>query len=147
MNAITKQEGGYEEGSTCNRNGCTGCIQMRPSENCSCHINPPCSSCTAPRNYCPECDWQEEDEVVAINDHAVSVDRKTGVYKSWEPRPLDSTKVDWHSKSHSSCSMVKEGVYPEGTSREEVRKLVDGTFGGRFERFGNGQFKFIAYTD
>lgn len=54
----------------------------------------------------------------------------------WEPRPLDATKVDWH-----------KGVYPEGTGIEEVRKLVDGTFGGRFEHFGGGKFKFIAYTD
>jgi len=26
----------------------------------------------------------------------------------------------------------------------EVRKVVDGTFGGRFEQFGGGKFKFIA---
>jgi hypothetical protein len=30
---------------------------------------------------------------------------------------------------------------------EDVRKEVDGTFGGRFEYFEDGKFKFIAYTD
>lgn len=28
-----------------------------------------------------------------------------------------------------------------------VAKKVVGTFGGRFERFGGGKFKYIAYTD
>lgn len=43
--------------------------------------------------------------------------------------------------------MIKEGVYPDGTTIQEVRKVVDGTFGGGFESFRNGKFKFIAYTD
>jgi len=146
MSKSANHEFGFEDGSICGRNGCTGQIETHPSDNCSCHISPPCSSCTARRNFCAECDWQEADEIV-VNDYVVQVDQKTGIYKSWEPRPLDSTKIDWHSKPHSSCSMVKEGVFPEGASREEVRKLVDGTFGGRFEYFGNCRFKFIAYTD
>lgn len=137
---------GYAEGERCNRKGCDGEIQSHPSENCSCHIAPPCGSCTAPRGYCPKCGWEEASEQV-INDYVVQVDRTTGAYKSWEPRPLDSTRIDWHSKSHSSCSMIKEGVYPDGTGIEEVRKLVAGTFGGRFDHFGGGKFKYIAYTD
>lgn len=47
--------------------------------------------------------------------------------------------------------MIKEGVYPESGDRAadmaRVRKEVDGTFGGRFDYFGHGKFKFIAYTD
>jgi hypothetical protein len=62
-------------------------------------------------------------------------------------RKLDQTKIDFHSKPHSSCSMIKEGVYPKGTTREEVEAKVAGTFGGRFERFGCGEFRYIAYTD
>lgn len=62
-------------------------------------------------------------------------------------RPLDPTKIDWHSFSHSSCSMIKRGVYPEGTDPGEVRKRVDGTFGGRFNYFRDGKFEFVAYTD
>lgn len=140
------QEVGYGEGDVCGRNGCAGVIDTHPSENCSCHISPPCASCTSPRAFCPVCDWDEKYDVV-INDYVVQVEPTTGNYKSWEPRPLDPTKLDWHSKSHSSCSMIKEGVYPEGMTVTEVRKQVDGTFGGRFEHFGNGKFKFIAYTD
>lgn len=139
---------GYAEDECCNRKGCTGVIKYRAVENCSCHIAPPCSACTGPRAYCDECDWDEADEQV-INDFVVQVDRETGVYKSWESRPLDRTKIDWRSKSHSNSSMIKEGVFPPGTTREQVRKEVDGTFGGRFESWDEkrGEFKFIAYTD
>ena len=82
-----------------------------------------------------------------INDFVVSVDKSTGVYRSCEPRPLDASKVDWHSKPHTNSSMIKEGVYPEGLSSAEVEEKVRGTFGGRFEYFGKGKFKYIAYTD
>jgi len=139
-------EFGYCKGETCTRKGCKGIVKEHRVENCSCHINPPCGSCTAPRGYCEACGWEEsEDEIV--NDYVVSVNKSTGVYRSWEPRPLDTTKIDWHSKSHTYSSMIKEGVYPEGTTREQVEQKVRGTFGGRFEQFGNGRFKYIAYTD
>ena len=135
---------GFQQGDRCNRNGCIGVIDVHPSENCSCHISPPCSSCTAPRNFCPECDWEEVDEPLQIiNDHIV----KPGTWISLGLRPLDATKVDWYSRSHSNSSMIKEGVYPDGVTSNDVRKLVDGTFGGRFEYFRDGKFKFIAYTD
>ena len=142
---------GYAEGDVCNRYEfvgpyCKGVIQTHPSEGCSCHINPPCSSCTAPRNFCPVCEWEEKNDM-PFNDHIVNVDPKTGVFKHYEWRKLDNSKIDWHSKEHTSSSMIKEGVYPAGTTQDEVRKLVDGTFGGRFEHFGKGHFKFIAYTD
>lgn len=141
-----KKEVNYCEGETCNRKGCGGIIDTHPPGNCSCHLSPPCSSCTAPRNFCPDCGWEEADDE-HINGFICQVDRATGIYKSWERRPLDPTKIDWHSMSHSNSSMIKEGVYPEGTTSTEVVELVRGTFGGRFEHFGNGKFKYIAYTD
>jgi len=144
MSAFIFTSLGFQEGDRCNRNGCIGVINTHPSENCSCHISPPCGSCTAPRNFCPECDWEEANEPLQIiNDHIV----KPGTWISIGLRKLDSTKVDWYSKPHSNSSMIKEGVYPEGVTAAEVRKLVDGTFGGRFEYFRDGKFKFIAYTD
>jgi hypothetical protein len=141
-------ESGTQEGSVCGRAACAGVIERHEVENCSCHISPPCSACVDTQNFCPECDWEEADEHI-INDYVVQVDRATGNYKSWEPRPLDPTKIDWRSKSHSNSSMIKEGVFPPGTTSEEVRKAVDGTFGGSFEYFDSehGKFKFIAYTD
>lgn len=147
---------GFCEGDTCGRNGCQGRIEIRPSEDCSCHISPPCSSCTSPRSYCPECDWDEANEPEPEAKPQTQAEKD--FWSKWAAEqerlrnmPLDDTKVSWRNKSHSSCSMIKEGVYPQSGDRSAdmamVRKEVNGTFGGRFEHFGNGKFKFIAYTD
>ena len=62
-------------------------------------------------------------------------------------KDLDDSKIDWVSRSHTHFSMIKEGVYPEGTTEKEVAKKVSGTFGGKFTHFGGGKFKYTAYTD
>lgn len=139
-------EHGSTEGEICGRGGCDGVIAEHEVENCSCHISPPCSACTTPREFCPACGWEARDEIV-FNDYVVQVDRETGVFKSWKPRPLDATKIDWRSKSHTHSSMIKEGVYPPGTSSKEVEAVVRGTFGGRFLKLGGGLFEYLAYTD
>ena len=136
---------GFEEGEVCGRDGCEGVIQLEEHKGCSCHISPPCNNCVDRDVFCPQCGWEARKEI--INDFVVTTNTKSFVYESWKPRPLDTTKIDWHNKSHTHFSMIKEGVYPEGTSQEEVREKVNGTFGGEFEYFGNGRFKFIAYTD
>ena len=149
---------GQEEGQTCKRNGCQGIIVVRPVENCSCHINPPCGACTTPREHCPECDWNAEEESRSFYFNgfrctAVSAeDAKLGMYsdtplKKWEPRPLDRTKIDYRILAHTNSSQKCVGVYPVGTTRTEVEARVRGTFGGRFERFDSGNFEYIAYTD
>jgi hypothetical protein len=43
--------------------------------------------------------------------------------------------------------MIKEGVYPPTATMADVEKEVRGTFGGRFDYFNDGKFKYIAYTD
>lgn len=46
-------------GEICNRKGFKGIIdEYDREEACSCHVNPPCSSCTTNRGYCPECAWE-----------------------------------------------------------------------------------------
>lgn len=143
---ITKCHG-VDEGETCRRDGCAGKIKHRPVENCSCHINPPCGSCTDPRAYCEECDWDERDDVKTMMNGFHVQQNKSGLITTYQRRELDRTKIDWHSKTHTNPSMLKEGRYPEGTTPAEVEKLVKGTFGGRFDRFSNGLFTYIAYTD
>ena len=137
---------GNLEGEVCWRDGCQGVIKEHKVENCSCHINPPCGACTTPREYCLECGWEAKDE--DFRDYAIRCDLDTGVwFAPIKEHPLDPRKIDWRGKAHSGCSMIKEGVYPEGTTLEQVLKEVEGTFGGHFESFGNGKFKYIAYTD
>lgn len=140
------QELGFCDGDTCNRLVCIGIITEHPVEGCSCHISPPCSACTSPRGYCPRCGWEEADDI-PINDYVVNVNPETGVYRTWTPRELDATKIDWRSHGHTNSSMKKEGCYPKGTTRKEVLEKVRGTFGGRFTSFGGGKFVYIAYTD
>jgi len=48
---------GAEEGDRCGRDSCPGTIELAESENCSCHINPPCQSCVEAGLCCPECHW------------------------------------------------------------------------------------------
>lgn len=145
---------GDEEGAVCWRNGCQGVIALDPVEGCSCHISPPCSQCTEPREFCGVCGWHASEEDEHLNGFVITHDKtkpKVGGYPmiaKWERRPLDPRKIDYHLISTGSgCTQIAEGVYPEGTTSEEVRAVVDGTFGGRFDSFGNGKFRFTRYTD
>lgn len=142
---------GFEEGQTCGRNSCTGVVALADVEGCSCHINPPCSACTTPRERCPDCDWRLVDEETAFNDFRVGPVKQNGAWTHYRLRPLDPTKVDWHSMAHTHASMIKKGVYPESgdeaADRRAVEAKVKGTFGGRFNQFGSGRFEYVAYTD
>ena len=139
-----QHEVGNAEGDACWRNGCEGTIKHKLVENCSCHINAPCSACTAPRAYCDTCDWEEEEK-----EYFYAPTEYAGLYvrQPTKPRPLDPSKIDWRVKSHSSSSQLCQGVFPPGTTPAEVEEKVRGTFGGRFESFGNGTFSYVAYTD
>ena len=55
---------GLEEGHICGRgDACPGVLETAEVEDCSCHIDPPCSACTTDRTFCPECGWQAEELV------------------------------------------------------------------------------------
>lgn len=139
-------EYGYVAGEECRRKGCTGIITEAERRGCSCHINPPCSACTEDVAYCSVCDWHGKDDQY-INDFRVSVNLATKMFEAYELRKLDPNKLDWHSKSHTHFSMIKEGIYPKGMTQAEIEKQVAGTFGGKFEYFNGGKFKYVAYTD
>jgi hypothetical protein len=132
---------GYcEEGDKCPE--CGGILFYPPVKGCSCHINPPCSACVENPLTCNKCGWEEV--APAYKEIPVLPGLTMREYK---PRPLDNTKIDYRNKMHTHFSMIKEGVYPEGSTKQEVLEVVRGTFGGRFEYFGKGKFKYIAYTD
>lgn len=138
---------GYFEGDKCARDGCGGIIELEEAKNCSCHLSAPCSSHANADMWCSECGWRAADDHRCANE--ISSIGLGGPLPTIETtrRVLDPGKVDWIAKSHSSCSMIKEGVYPEHLNHKDVEAVVRGTFGGRFESFGNGKFRYIAYTD
>jgi hypothetical protein len=143
---------GDAEGDTCGRGGCSGEIQQDPTENCSCHINPPCSACTSPREFCDTCDWRAEDDDAYVPAPSAP-DCPRGDLRDTHLTPLDTTRIDYRCSSHSGCSMRKVGVFPYGTDKKALKKQLDGSFGGRFEAFkdatetSHGTFNFIAQTD
>lgn len=144
---------GYEEGDVCNRAGCAGIIAEThcPDGGCSCHNNPPCGFCTEPREECPECGWRLVDDETNFNGFKVGPVTESGAWTHWRPRPLDPSKIDYSVRSHTNFSQICEGVYPQSgdnaADRSAVLAHVKGTFGGRFEKFGKGSFKYVAYTD
>lgn len=131
--------GFLEEGDKCP--DCGAALSFPKVEGCSCHINPPCSACVNNRLTC-KCGFVDD----APDYKQVPVVPGLSM-REYRPRPLDNTKIDYRIKTHTHFTQICEGVYPEGTSSDEVRKKVKGSFGGRFETFGGGKFKFIAYTD
>lgn len=154
---------GTEVGETCHREGCAGIIEQNEADgSCKCHINPPCSHCTTSREYCPECDWDAEDERIAKEKEYC--ERNKDLYKNqheaWEKRrsefwakynsPDVADKFDWIDEAHTHFSMKKIGIFPpKEMSLIEVLDKIKGTFGGRFEYFDKvrGRFRYIAYTD
>ncbi|WP_298845617.1 hypothetical protein [uncultured Clostridium sp.] len=155
-------EEGYFKGETCNREECKGIIQEHDSYGgCSCHINPPCSYCETPREYCPECDWDAEDErresMEANKPTQEQLDRwkeereKGEAIRNEFDRKFRSNEnvsvFDYRSESHSNSSMKITGMFPVGT--EIDMNKIRGTFGGRFEMINKekGRFIYIAYTD
>lgn len=136
--------GFYEENDSCPK--CfKGKLYFPKTDNCSCHLNAPCSACVDKLLVCDTC--HEEIEQPEYKDIPIILGEPILLMREYRPRPLDNTKIDYRTKMHTHFSMILEGVYPEGTTKDEVLKKVRGTFGGRFEYFKNGKFKYIAYTD
>lgn len=58
----------FKEGQACplamvgdDTKPCPGKLVLAPSENCSCHISPPCGSCLERVLTCDVCAWEVED--------------------------------------------------------------------------------------
>lgn len=154
---------GQSKGEICNRDGCDGIINERGKEGgCSCHTSQPCDYCTENDSYCPKCEWDGREEQIeyeeaqrkasegAYDFHKSMMDKRNEWKKELQAKmrgelPVD--KIEYDILSHTHFSQICEGVYPKETTMGQVLEKVRGTFGGRFEKFGNGVFKYIAYTD
>lgn len=111
---------GYSDGEPCEREGCPGVLELEEAEDCSCHLSAPCRWCADADIWCPECGWRAADNPLCVRYiSAISVGGPFALIET-KRKVLDPTKIDWISKMHSGCSMIKEGVYPEHLTRQEV---------------------------
>lgn len=93
-------EYGIEKGDVCGRNGCKGIIDEYEKDGCcTCHIVAPCTYCTTPNQYCPECGWDAKNE------------------------------MDENIRKSEKESSNKESVYVYKTPQELFDELPDGEFG------------------
>ncbi|MDV4277996.1 hypothetical protein MSG94_06475 [Acinetobacter baumannii] len=151
----THVEHGCCEEDICGRNGCEGTIvKDTDAQGCSCHISPPCSYCHC-EVQCNECDWasrnenvQEQSKPTPPSDWYLQMKQRENEFlRKINDHSVEFEKVEFRTESHSNSSMKKIGAYPRGMSKDQLKKEVDGTFGGRFEWVTENRFSFIAYTD
>ena len=136
----------YEDGDRCPH--ChKGHLYYPDVENCTCHISAPCTACINNLLKCNVCGFQPDEPEQRYLPVTPPLDGPFILERFDRPRKLDRTKIDYRIKQHTAFSQICEGVYPEGATKEEVESRVRGSFGGRFEYFHDGKFKYIAYTD
>lgn len=72
---------------------------------------------------------------------------RTSFYRKYNGQePI--TKLEMRQESHTHFSQIIIGVFPAKTeTRATIEPKAKGTFGGRFEYFGETRFSYIAYTD
>ena len=119
---------GYFKGETCNRNGCKGIIEEHEKEgSCTCHINPPCTYCTTPSEYCPECGWDAEDEQAEYwKEYSQTQVPTIYQYKSEEQlfNELKDGEFGYiHVASGSHIIVRLRGKHPNMTAKEIYAKL------------------------
>lgn len=125
---------GFEVDENCNRNGCIGVIQERDIDGCcSCHIHPPCGYCTTPKEYCPECGWDSEEDYNEITPFMLMYKPLIKKYREWEFTPIpprycgDELKPIWCVNQY--FDEIYEKQISNGLTKEEADNLVS-----RFKR-------------
>lgn len=95
-------------------------LEQERQDDCSCHISPPCSSCTDAPFVCRNCGEHTEYEPPEIPKYT---------YKTYEPiklktlDDLDRSKIDWvHTGKGGRSFHSIHGYCPEGTTSEDILK-------------------------
>ena len=62
---------------------------------------------------------------------------------------LNRQHINFSIEPDSSGSFLVIGVFPQGTAKSEVRKLVQGSWGGMFERWDEaaGEFVYRGFSE
>lgn len=98
------------EGDQCPDPACSGTMQFRPVENCSCHISPPCFACTTNPLVCSECGEeasQFSDADLYVSDACLS-DTHTSLNET-----LGSYLYSWgsHAGFEPDCALYEDSSY------------------------------------
>lgn len=147
---------GYLEGERCNRHGCNGIIDAHEKEgSCSCHLNPPCSYCTTPSEFCPKCEWD------ALEEQRELIQAELERYRN-KPQPVYVCKSDQQLFEELPDDKFGYVRFPSGrtfvclkgktgglSSDEILRKLNlhENPHMPRFKKFYNGVFELTYFCD
>lgn len=98
---------GWDDGEPCGRGKCKGILKVEePEGGCSCHINPPCASCTNVRLYCPTCDWiSDPNEDPITPEHALGDQEHYDAYR--KRNPIVPTACDCDTRCPEVCKDCK----------------------------------------
>lgn len=133
-----------EEGGNCP--SCAKGSMQYMSENCSCHISPPCGSCVDAPLECDSCGEAVEKQTPAAEPCKADYLWKP---QPFQPRPCGKGMITGYTYDGSSGStMVFTGTYAgEVTHADLLEFFGSGTFGHRFGNCSNGRFTFTKITD
>lgn len=144
-----------EEGSICPIHGCDGVMQFPPVENCSCHINAPCSACTDNQLTCNVCAYVEESEDTYVppteEQQKQWAAERAEYQRRFEEGYVWQSGVRVYRVTHdgsSGSTHVIRGCY-DGTltAAEIIEHFGDGTFGHRGPHITADTFEYIKVTD
>lgn len=135
-----------------------GSMEIPRSKNCSCHISPPCSSCTDRLLTCDSCGWEYEPEVEPIPPPTQAERDGWERYQAdWEAArqrghtlPSGGRIFDIHIDGSSGSTMVFTGRFEGEVNHKEIfEHLGDGTFGhrGPFIYESQKRFSYTKITD
>lgn len=138
----------YSEGDKCK--SCEKGFLIYPKvENCSCHINPPCSSCVDNKLTCDNCGWEEPE----IKNEETYQHVGGGIIASFFTRPShdfgNGKRIfDYDYDSSSGSTMVFKGRYKGDVTEKDILDYFgDGTFGHLGPYLNNGIFTYTKITD
>lgn len=137
-----------EEGQNCPE--CNKALMKFHVENCSCHISPPCSSCTDAPLMCQGCGYtyEFEREVYKSSKTAdysyMPYGRKSRVADLGDGKKL----LDFEYDSSSGSTMVYRGkIEGNVTPKDILDYFGSGTFGHRGPSILGNSFTFTKITD
>ena len=138
---------GLYEGDKCRE--CGGIMKYPKVENCSCHINPPCSACMNNLLTCCECGFEEE-PIVSEEKYRMFCPGVTEIYHTRPSKELGNGKriFDYDYDSRSGSTMVYKGRYKGDVTPDDIISAFGpGTFGHRGPYLSNGRFIYTKVTD